>query len=128
MKRTRRRCSIAKEDRIARLHKDGYPSESIAAIVNLSPTSVNTVLRRYRLRWKYTYEEHYGRKRWFLSDSQVEDISIQYSHGIVIKNLATEYNVTYSTIYGIVTGKTYCRREEDNSLFDFSRRPSTRLL
>jgi len=126
--RTRRRCSIAKEDRIARLHKDGYPTESIAAIVNLAPVSVNTVLRRYRLRWKYTEEKHYGRKRGFFSDSEIEQIVDLHKRGESILLIAHHLKVTYNCIYGIVTGRSYIIREDDNSLFDFSRRPSIRIL
>jgi hypothetical protein len=103
------------------LHKEGYPSESIAAIVNLAPVSVNGVLRRYRLRWKYTHEEHYGRKRGFLSDSQIERIQDLYKKGESIILIAHHFRVKDSCIYNIVTGKTYIIREDDNSLFDFSR-------
>jgi hypothetical protein len=124
----RTRISLKKEDRIAELYRQGYRREEIAAIVNNRPGSIRVALKRFGRRWKYSEDDHYGRRRNFFSDAEIEDIRNRYCNGEPTSCIAADYKVDYRMIYNIVTGRTYNIRESDGFPFDFVSRPNRRLL
>lgn len=101
---------------------------TIAPIVNGSYPGVCGALARYRKRWKFKDEKYYGRVRGFLSDFEIEEIRKKYTDGETIANIAKDCELTYSMVYGIVTGRSYTIKENDGFPFDFNFRPNRRLL
>lgn len=120
---TRSRISIAKEDRIWQLREQGYCYDSIARIVNTSP-SLTSVLRRVRNRPPVEVDPvRRGRKSAWLSDSQVDDIKRRKAAGETYLSIAKRYYMDPSSVCDLVKGRTYTRPEAAYP-FDFSNRLS----
>jgi len=121
--RIRRRISIVKEDRIWDLRTQGYDYDSIARIVNVSP-SLTAVIRRVRRRPPLKDDPvKRGRKSSFLSDSQVDDIRFRYAAGERQLSIAKDYGISAAAVSHICTGRTYATPEsEEGYQFNFTNR------
>lgn len=118
----RSRVSVYKENRIWDLRKQGYCYNSIAAIVNTSPSAIPIAIRRYRQR----PPEHVSpvrRGRWcnYLSDSQIEDIRNRRNRGETLFSIAQSYETTTSSIFSICNHISY-KECEDKYQYSFQNR------
>lgn len=106
------RISILKEDRIWTLRSHGYDYDAIARIVNCAPSTMTGVLRRVRRRPPEDVDPvRRGRRRGWLSDSQIADIRQRRSLGETLLSIAKDYYVDSSTIWNICRGRTYSTPE-----------------
>lgn len=118
----RGRVSIAKENRIWDLRSQGYDYDTIARIVNISP-SLTPILRRVRRRPPSSVDPvRRGRKRGYLSDDQVLDIKRRYASGQTQFEIGKIYEIEQSSVSLIVNGKTYSRPEYDGYGYSFTNR------
>lgn len=115
------RISIYREDRIWDLRCQGYDYDSIARIVNVSP-SLTGVLRRVRRRPSVEADPiRRGRRSGFLSDAQLEDIKLRFANGERQRDIGARYGLSNSAISHICTGRTYTQPEPGYN-YDFSNR------
>lgn len=106
------RISLVKEDRIWTLRSHGYCYDSIARIVNVAPSSMTSVLRRVRRRPpEHVDPVRRGRRRSWMSDSQIADIRSRRAAGETLHSIARSYYVEISTIWSICAGRTYATPE-----------------
>lgn len=118
---SRARISIYREDRIWDLRCQGYDYDSIARIVNVSP-SLTGVIRRIRRRPSMEADPvRRGRRCNFLSDSQLEDIKLRYASGQRQGDIGKLYGLSNSAISQICTGRTYAEPEPGYN-YDFTNR------
>ena len=108
----RARISLVKEDRIWDLRRQGYRFDSIARIVNCSPSSLTCVLRRVRRRPpEHVDPVRRGRRSAWLSDAQLDDIRARRAWGETLFSIGRSYHVEANTIWNIVHGRTYVTPE-----------------
>jgi hypothetical protein len=118
---SRARISIYREDRIWDLRCQGYDYDSIARIVNVSP-SLTGVIRRIRRRPSVEVDPvRRGRRCNFLSDAQLEDIKLRYANGQRQGDIGKVYGLSNSAISHICTGRTYTEPEPGYN-YDFTNR------
>ena len=118
------RISILKEDRIWQLRTQGYCYDTIAQIVNCKPGSVPAALKRTRQRPPLVQDPvKRGRVRGFLSDDQISDIRRRKELGETLHSIAGDYHIEISSVWCIVTHKTYKEPSGDSGYpFKFGNR------
>jgi DNA-binding CsgD family transcriptional regulator len=115
------RISILKEDRIWDLRSQGYDYDSIARIVNCSPC-LTAVIRRVRNRPSLEEDPiRRGRRRGWLSDSQLEDIRRRHKQGQTYLTIGKLYDISEHSVGFICRGDTY-KEPESKYPFQFSNR------
>lgn len=104
----RSRISIRKENRIWDLRCQGYRYEEIARIVNCSPSSVGTAIKRVRRRPPLALDPvRRGRYRGFLDSDQVRAIRQRRLRGETHEAIARDYGLTGQAVGLIVNGHSY---------------------
>lgn len=111
------RISVVKENRIWQLRSQGYCYDTIARIVNCSPT-LTSVIRRIRHR-PPEHIDPIRRGRWcnWLSDAQIQDIRDRHAKGETYFSISKDYDVSEGAICKICKYKTY---KETESKYPFS--------
>jgi hypothetical protein len=125
----RRRVSIRTENRIWDLRSQGYPSEHIGAIVNVSPATISRTIRRVARRPPLELDPiRRGRGHSFLDDDQVSDIRSRWRNGESQFSIGKRYSLSQTSISLICSGKSYSASENQAVVLSFPFSFGNRLM